>query len=372
MRGGEDEAVDLDCELLARAGVVVKQLLADNAELRPGISTALSAIWSRQSYQRVAAAIGSFRPDLVHVHNTWPTWSPSVYDAAADAGVPVVQTLHNYRLMCLNGLFLRDGAPCRDCLNRTVKWPGVVHGCFQGSRVRSAAAAAVAAVHWSRGTWLTKIDRFIALGTFAAGQFAAAGVPHERLTICPPLIRDPLLAAATERRGGLYVGRLSEEKGVRTLVECWKGVPYPLTIIGDGPLESELRASAPANVRLLGRQPRDVVSSAMASSMLLLFPSECFESFGLVPLEAMAHGLAVLASAGGALDDVLEDGLTGVFAPPRDVLAWRSAAERLLADPGRCAALGEAGRALYARSFSVEQVVAHRLAIYRDVLARHG
>ncbi|HEY0837793.1 MAG TPA: glycosyltransferase, partial [Azospirillum sp.] len=351
-RGGEDATVDAEAALLAGAGIDVVPMIEDNRRIVGNGSAALAlrTVWSAESRRAVARMIATHRPDVVHVHNTFPLLSPSIYGAARAHGVPVVQTLHNYRFLCPNALLLRDGAPCERCLGRVVKWPGVAHACFRGSRGASAAVAAMAGVHRLLGTWRRSVDLFLALTPFAERLFVAGGLPAGRLAVCPPVVTDPgagPAAAGTPRAGALFVGRLSPEKGLETLIEAWRGVDRPLDVIGEGPLADDLMARAPAHVRFLGPQPPDAVSAAMARAELLVFPSLCYENFPLVVAEAMAHGLPVLASSGRAVGDIVEDGVTGTFARPGDAADWRDRAAELLAQPDRLRAMGAAGRATY-------------------------
>lgn len=371
-RGGEDAAVAAEAALLAGAGVDVATLYEDNRRIEGlgSASLALRTIWSPEGRRMAMAAIDRARPDIVHVHNTFPLLSPAVYGAARARGIPVVQTLHNYRLLCPNGLLLRDGRPCELCVGRVVKWPGVAHACYRDSRAASAAVAAMTGVHQLLGTWRSAVDRFLALTPFAARLFVAGGLPPERLEICPPAVPDPgpAAAAGASRSGGLFVGRLSPEKGIETLLSAWSGVPYPLDVIGDGPLQDSLRRQAPPNVRFLGHLPPEAVSAAMSRAALLLFPSLCHENFPLAVAEASAHGLPALASAGGAVGDMIEDGVTGVLATAGDPGAWQRQAGELLACPDRLRRIGLAARAAFMANHAPERAVARRLEIYRGLL----
>jgi glycosyltransferase involved in cell wall biosynthesis len=371
-RGGEDVAVDAEIASLREHGVAVSAHIDDNRRIPDGASLGLAAstIWSRGAKRDVADAIASTRPDLVHFHNLFPLLSPSVYQAAREAGLPVVQTLHNYRLLCPNALLLRDGAVCESCLTRRLKWPGVIHRCYRGSRKASAAVAAMSSIHWLLGTWARTVDQYLALSPFAAGRFIAGGLPPNRLTVAPPAVADPGPPCDEARSGALYVGRLSPEKGVDTLLAAWAGIDAPLTIVGDGPEEKRLRGMAPPNVRFVGRLEAAAVSTAMRRAALLVFPSRCYENFPLVVAEAMAHALPVLASSGGAAADLVEDGVTGRLAPIGVASAWREAAAALLEAPERLAALGAAGRAAYLQRYAPPVIMADRLALYRRLIER--
>lgn len=367
LRGGEDVAVDAERALLAEAGLDVVDHILDHQDIAGNGSLALGfgAVWSRSGRRGVAAAIAAARPDLMHVHNFFPVLSPAIYDAARDAGIPVVQTLHNYRLLCPNGLLLRDGQPCETCRDRLVKWPGVVHGCYRGSRGASAAAAAMAGLHRLWGTWTSRVDRFLALTPFARDRFVAGGLPAGRIAISPVALPDPGAAPWTdERQGALYVGRLSPEKGVDMLVDAWAQVDHPLTVIGDGPLRRALEQRAPGHVTIAGPLDSRQVHAAMAKAALLVFPSLAYENFPLAVVEAMANGLPVLASRRGAAADMVEAGTSGAFAAPGDGADWRDAASALLADRPRLAGLSAGARSSYRDRYHPDRVLADRLALY--------
>ncbi|PWC84608.1 hypothetical protein TSH100_17330 [Azospirillum sp. TSH100] len=371
-RGGEDVVVESEAALLARHGVGTDLLLADNADIEGGgsLGLALAALWSRRGYDSTRAAIARFRPDIVHVHNSFPLLSAAVFDAARSMAVPVVQTLHNYRLLCPNALLLRDGAPCEACVGQTFKWPGVRHGCYRGSRAATAAVAGYAVSQRLVGVHRHGVAVYHALTPFAAGLFARGGIPAGRIAVRPPLLDYPAHGGGVPRAGALFVGRLSPEKGLDPLLSAWRGVEVQLDIIGDGPDMDRLRGVAPPQVRFLGQQPAIVVAQAMARAALLVFPSLCYENFPLVVAEAMAAGVPVLCADGGAAADVLADaGDPRLFARPGDVEDWRRKASALLSDPGALAAFGARGRESWERRLAPDAAFAAALALYRRALA---
>lgn len=381
-RGGEDVVVEAEAALLARHGVEVDLLTTDNADIRGAGSAglALRALWSPEGYRLARAAAERFRPDVIHVHNTFPLLSASVFDAARAMGVPVIQTLHNYRLLCPNALLLRDGAPCEDCVGRTFKWPGIRRGCYRDSPAASAAVAGYALSQRLIGVARRRVALYHALTPFAAALFMRGGIPADRLTVRPPLRDYPSAAHGAApaghggpgRAGGLFVGRLSPEKGVDTLLAAWRDVDAPLDIIGDGPEMDRLRRMAPPQVRFHGRLSAEAAARAMGRAALLAFPSVCYENFPLAVAEAMAAGLPVLCASGGAAADVLGDvsgdaGEPGQFARPGDVDDWRRRATALLADPAALTRLGAQGREAWTRRLSPDAVFAAALADYRQV-----
>lgn len=330
--GGEDSVVRSEIELLSNHGHDVSRFDRHNAELtgKFGPVAAMQALWSIDTTRRLAELIKDRRPDVVHVHNTWPLISPSVYWACATARVPVVQTLHNFRLACPQAMFLRDGRICQDCLGK-LPWAAVQHGCYRSSRIQSAVLASTLALHRGIGTWRTKVNRYIALNGFCRDRLVEAGLPADRVVIKPHFVDSPA-SGFGPRKGLLFVGRLSPEKGIRTLMRamsCLAGAVEPVMIAGSGPLLSEVKATA--RVQWLGQLVSTEVHQLMSRSSALVLPSECLESFPRVLVEAFSAGLPVIASRLGALAELVSDGDTGLLFAPGDArdlaakIAWANA-----------------------------------------------
>ena len=258
-----------------------------------GIVTGWRASYSPWGKKEISKDLIKFRPDVVHVHNFFPLLTPSVYDACRDAKVPVVQTLHNFRTICAGALLMRDGKPCEDCIKRT-PYLGALHGCYRNSKLGSLAVARMIDVHRRRGTWSEKVDRFIALTEFSKKKFEEAGFPAERIVVKPNFIEktDGEAVDRKERNGALFVGRLSEEKGLQTLLKAWDSLDFSLRVIGDGPLMEMARNAATKQVELLGRKEPQQVAEAMTQSAFLVFPSECYEGFSLIRGRGFLPGVA--------------------------------------------------------------------------------
>ncbi|HEU0299321.1 MAG TPA: glycosyltransferase, partial [Longimicrobium sp.] len=331
--GGEDR-VFADEEALLRAhGHRVATFTADNREIEGMSPVALSraTVWNGDAYRRLRARIRAEGAGVVHVHNTFPLLSPAVYHAARDEGAAVVQTLHNYRLICPNALLFHAGAPCERCVGRAVAWPGVVRGCYRESRLATAASAGMAAIHRARGTWTRDVDAYIALSEFARRKFIAGGLPQEKLFVRPNYLADD--PGVGGHRGGfaLFVGRLSAEKGVGTLMRAWAELDgrLPLKVVGSGPLEALVTAGIPG-VEWLGPRPRGEVLRLMRDAALLVFPSECYENFPLALVEAFATGLPVLAAGRGAAGELVRAHAAGLTFPRGEADTLASLAESLL------------------------------------------
>ncbi len=346
-RGGEDSVMEAEVALLRQRGHEVEVYLRHNSDLeRMGrAQAAVQALHSRRTSNEMKAVLAQFRPDVIHVHNTVPLISPSIYWAAAHAGVPVVQTLHNFRLLCPQGLLLRDGHVCEDCVGH-LPWRGVMHGCYRGSRSQTAVLALATTVHRFAGTWQNKVTRYIALNEFARRKYIEGGLPSDRISIKPNFVDLPALTGGS-RQGILFVGRLSPEKGVDTLLAAANNLPsgVRLRVAGSGPLEAQVRAH-PA-VDYLGALQPEQVYEQMRSSALLLLPSICYDNYPRTLVEAYACGLPVLASALGALKDLVIEGRTGWLAPAGDALAWSLQIGNALSQPALLYTMGIQARELY-------------------------
>ena len=236
--GGEDQVYHAEVALLREFGhdVVPFEVHNDAVAGMGKLGLAKATVWNGEVAGRLGEVVWRARADVVHFHNTFPLISPAAYYAARRAGAAVVQTLHNFRLLCPVALFYRDGKPCEDCLGKPLAWPGVVHACYRGSRATTAVTAAAVATHRAAGTFQNAVDAYVCLTDFARDKFVAGGLPPGKLHVKPNFVHpDP-----GPRRGGdgsaVFVGRLSEEKGVLPLLAAWEHLDVPLTIIGAGPL----------------------------------------------------------------------------------------------------------------------------------------
>jgi len=297
-QGGEEVAFEAEARLLAEHGHDVCRIEADNAELEavPPPTAAALAVWNEKRRQDIAERLRSFKPDVVHFHNTFPLLSPAVY-YAIPRRVATVQTLHNYRLVCPAATLLRDSGVCEDCVGRA-PLPAVRYGCYRGSRAASAAAAIMLQVHRVLRTWQEQVDAFIALTSFAKGIFVRGGLPAERVFVKPNFVDPDPGAGAHDQDHFLFVGRLHEQKGIPLLLEAFSQTGLSLRIAGAGPLEADVRAAAAAlpTITFLGSQPRARVIDEMKTARALVVPSVSYENFPLVLAEAFATGLPVIVS----------------------------------------------------------------------------
>ncbi len=370
--GGEDSVVAAEIALLRRHGHSVVEMRRDNDEIDASDTTGRLALvaqtlWSRRTAAEARALIAEHRPQVAHIHNTLPLLSPSLHWACADAGVAVVQTLHNFRLACPQAMFLRDGKVCEDCLGRA-PLPAVAHACYRGSRAQTAVLAGKLLLHRGLGTWRSKVDRFIALSEFSRTKFIAAGLAADRVAVKPNFVAAPAPAAG-ERSGFLFVGRLSPEKGIEVLAGALAGsLGEPVRVAGSGECESALKGLS--RVSLLGHLPEPRVLDEMRRVRALLVPSICYETFGRVVVEAYACGLPVIASRIGSLAELVEHGVTGLLFNPGDAADLARAMQWAEAHPASLAEMGRRARLRFEARYTPEVNHAQLLAIYGAAIAQ--
>lgn len=374
--GGEDAVFRQERALLDRAGAEVVTYERSNDEVDESdvtqvAVTAARMAWSRPVHAELASLLRRERPHIAHFHNTFPLISTSAFAACREAGVPVVQTLHNYRLVCSAGTFYRDGRVCEICTSRS-PWAAVRHRCYRDSMPGSLAVAWMLHRNWRSGAFTNLVDRYIALSQFAATRFAAEGLPRERIVIKPNFVDSPDPPSPGGGGYAVFAARLSEEKGVRTLLQAWRALrDVPLKIVGDGPMMAEMRAIAAAEnlpVQFLGMRPRSEVLEIIGRADLQVVCSEWFEGFPLVIVEAYARGTPVIASRIGSLEEIVEDGETGFHFPPGDQAALVDRVRRLWDSPTLRQRLRAGARARFEASYTPEANLQSLLAVYRQLV----
>ncbi len=362
---GENRVVLDEEQLLAETDVKVESW---TPEPESGSATALvrsagSAVWARKAIKELDRRIMRFRPDVVHVHNVFPVLSPAVLRIPERHSIPVVMTLHNYRLMCPSGVLMRDGHLCEDCLGRAPV-PAVRHRCFRGSAVGSAVIASSLVLHRSLHTF-DHVTRFVAVSDFVKQKHVQAGIQSDRISV-----RHNFSWPMSKRQGAgdyfLYLGRLSPEKGIDTLLKAWSATLPELRVVGDGPLMDDLRAQAGPNVRFVGPVDAAAVPSILMNARALLLPSRWYEGSPRSISEAFAAGVPVLASRIGALTEMIEDGRTGLVLEVDDPDSWRDGVVRLCADDVSIA-FGDAAHIRWAERYSPDVASRSLIGIYESV-----
>lgn len=333
------------------------------------MSTALSVGYSGWARDLVCRRIQSERPDIAHIHNIFPLLTASVYYVCQELSIPVIQTLHNYRLGCIAGTLFRDGAICEKCWSGSPLW-GIAHRCYRGSLLGSTAAAIAQLSNRRAFSPQPRVSRFIAVSNFAKEKFVAFGVPEQRIVVKPNFVAEvPDTERSKKREGALFVGRLSPEKGILDLVKAWREIDYPLTIVGEGPLEGELRSVASTRVKFVGRLGAAEVHALMRRSSILVFPSKWYETFGMVIIEAFACGLPVLASSIGAPRELLASGEGGWLYPADSTSALPELVRGILANSAELENRRISARSLFEKEFSPAANYERLISIYASALS---
>ena len=372
-RGGEDSVVDAEAALLRENGHDVLLYHRDNDEL-PGMGAAdvaASVLWCRRTGNDISTLCRHFQPDVIHAHNTFPLISPSLYWAAARCGVPMIQSLHNFRLLCPQAILLRDGNVCEQCIGK-LPWRAVRYRCYRDHALQSAATAAMLALHRMAGSYRKRVTRYITLNAYCRDKFIAGGLPPEKLCIKPNFIDVPALTAGPidglrNSGGGLYIGRLSKEKGIEVLLRAHGLTPsVPVDVIGDGPLQATTVAHF--GLRAHGFMPLPEVLARMQAARYLLVPSICHETAPRTIVEAYACGLPVIASRLGSLAAMVRDGLTGLLFDPGNAVDLAEKMRWANAHPHAMAQMGRAARTEYEQQYTPQRNYRMLMTIYQAAI----
>ncbi len=382
---GENLVFQAERDLLRARGHEVLEFTRHSDDLRRRgawglVHGALATPFNAAALLRLRRLLVRARPEVLHVHNTFPLLSPAVVHAARGRPVATVLTLHNFRTFCAAALLLRDGHPCTDCLDRRSAWPGLLHGCYRGSRAATLPLAAMIALHRALGTWTRQVDAFIALTAFQRDLLVRGGLPAGLVHLKPNFHPSPPVPLPWGERAvrALFVGRLAPEKGADVLLEGWArwGAAAPdLEVIGDGPERARLEARAVSlglgnRVRFTGALPPAEVESRLLRSRLLLVPSVWFEGFPLVIREAFAAGVPVAASRIGSLQGIVEHGRTGVLFEPGSGEDLHRQVSAAWADAGALGAMAGHARATFEAHYTAEENARSLASIYAMALAR--
>jgi len=379
--GGEDIVLANEDKLLTRHGHEVFQFVMHNDAIpaMTQITVAAKTIWNGDAYRAVSQKIEKHGIELVHAHNTFPLISPAVYYAASAAKVPVIQTLHNYRLLCPAATFFRNGALCEDCLGKSFAWPALRHHCYRDSRGASGMTALMLSTHRMAGSWASKVNAYIALSQFSRQKFVEGGLPSQRITVKPNFVLDDPGIGSGEgagdgKRYALFAGRLAREKGLHTLLKAWASLSDPITlkIAGDGPLRADVESLAQTmkHVEYLGYCARPRIYELMRNAALLVFPSEWYEASPLSVMEAMACGTPVIASNHGSLTELIVPDSNGYLFPAGSVHDLAALLERLIAQEDKLRGMRYSTRQYYASHFAPAPNYDALMAIYAGVLGK--
>ena len=375
--GGEDVVVDSELDLLLSYGHKAKLFSVSNDDIKglKQIKVASQTTYSYPARYRLSKEIFRFEPDVVHVHNFFPLLSPSIYDACMDNKVPVIQTLHNFRLICPGALLMRKGNICEKCVTASA-YQSVLYRCYRNSVFGTCAVARMVENHRRKQTWHNKVDRFIVLTDFARKKFVEGGFPENKIVVKPNFCKKPenKKTASEGKRNhqcesALFVGRLSHEKGLNALLNAWQELDIPLRIAGDGPLKNMIKDYCYRHISFLGMLTPDRVSEEMDNASFLIMPSEWYEGFPMVLVEAFSHGLPVVASRLGSMEEIVEDGTTGLLFEAGNVEDLADKAIWMVEHPDECRRMGKNARCIYEEKYAPENNYKMLMKIYQDVLS---
>ena len=380
--GGEESSAVSERRMLERHGHEVIAYDRDNTEIAKmgrvrRASLLMTGTWDASTFRDISRMVRRHRPDVAHVRNIQPLISPSVYWALDRLRVPVVQTLDNFRLFCPATTFLRDGRVCEECSEHSLA-RSVAYACFRGSRVQTFAVAQSLWVHRMLGTWTHKIDRYIALTEFGRRKFIDCGLPADRIAIKPHFLEAPPVPRFEHDGYAIFVGRLSPEKGLLTLLRAWRELPWlPLRIVGDGPLraevEGQIRREEVKSVELLGHMGLEQCLEQLRGARFLVFPSEWYEGLPRVIVEAYACGKAVVASGLGAMNEIILSGITGAHFTPGDAEDLARTVRRMTESDTRTRQLGRAARNEFEAKYTEERNYRQLMEIYESAIgSRNG
>jgi glycosyltransferase involved in cell wall biosynthesis len=380
--GGEDQVFESEARLLKECGHQVTQV-QEQTTYPDGVvkklSVAVDCVWSRRWHRQFRQMLQTSRPDVVHIHNFFPLISPSVYYACRREGVPVVQTLHNYRLLCASAEFYRDGKVCEECLHHGLL-RGVRYGCYQGSKMGTAALSLMLGAHRHMRTWTSMVDCYVALTEFARHKMIEGGLPADRIRVKPNFVLpDPGARETGPRERGrgyaLFVGRLVQAKGVLSMIKAWERMPQsiPLMIAGDGPcreqLESQLKNGKLSSITYLGRLSRPDTLATMKKARFLIFPSEWYEGFPVTIAESFACGVPVICSRLGSMQEIVTDGLTGLHFQASDTEDLAKKVEWAWGHPEEMDAMGRLARREFEAKYTAARNIEMLEEIYRFAMA---
>ncbi len=374
--GGEEVVFEQEREMLLRAGHQVLSYERTNfeAENYKGLrkmNLIANIAWSTSSQRSLRDLLREEKPDVVHVHNFFMMMSPSIFAACHEAGIPVVQTLHNFRMLCPNAFFLRDGKICEECPQHSL-WRGIAYGCYRGSRIATASVALMLEVQRQRRAWA---DLYIALSDFSRQRFIANGLDAQKVCVKPNFVSPDPGERIGSGNGAAYIGRLSKEKGLEPLLDAWHQLhcDIPLRIVGDGPLMEPLKKKAAELklncVKFVGRVPRNQVPEEIKTARFVMAPSQCYENFPMGIAEALACGVPVICSRLGGMQEMVTHGEAGLNFTPGDATDLANKVQWAWSHPEEMQGMGKKARREFETRYTAERNYPLLMEIYRRAIA---
>jgi glycosyltransferase involved in cell wall biosynthesis len=379
-RGGEDLSFESEANLLERKGheVVRYTLHNDSFKGLSSLEAARRSVWNRQAFDDLTKILRTQRFDVMHCTNTFPLISTAAYDAARAMSIPIVQSLRNYRLLCPSAFLMRKGRVCQECVGKKTAWPGILHACYRNSRPATAVVSIINMSHRRQRATSRDADCYYTLTEFARQKFIEGGFSADKILVKNNFVENDPGFGSGDGGFGVFVGRLSSEKGVDVLLDAWsknsaRGNSLPLKIVGDGPLAPLVREAASVNpcVQWLGELPLTKTLDIIREAKILLMPSIWFETFGRTMIEAFACGTPVIASRLGAMAEVVEDGVTGLHFTPGDANDLNEKIDSLVSDPDRLKSMRFRVRAEYEQKYTADANYTKLIEIYDKVILNY-
>ncbi len=374
---GEDSVYRNEKALLQDNGIEVIPFEKHNDDIEGlnfigNLNLARNTVWNNAASEEIKQLIIKAKPDLAHFHNTFPQMSQSVYKTCQALGVPVVQTLHNFRFVCASALLQRNGSPCEDCLGTNLI-PAIKHKCYRGSLIATLPLVSNIVFNQLNGNLEKNVNKYISMTEFTRSRLVKGGLPENKFSVKPNFVTDPGEPSYTMGNYAIYVGRLTDEKGVRTLIDAWMFLPpeIRLVVVGDGELMPTLKQQVSLhnlNVEFVGYKKREDVFELIQNSRFLIVPSECYEGFPVAVVEAFAKGKLVVASAIGSLNEIVEEDKTGSKFTAANPQSLSSTIENLWYDEEKILRLSHHARETYLAKFTAEQNFKQLISIYNDCL----
>jgi len=373
-KGGEDSVFENEYKLLVKNENEVEKLLFSNDSIHTALDklkVGISSIYSKNSAETLREKIHSFKPDIIHVHNFFPVASPSIFYVADELNVPIVMTLHNYRLVCPNALLFRKNEVCEKCIDKKFPLAGVLNGCYRDSKVQSFALALMSYVHKKKKTWNTKVSKYIALTSFAKEKIlhSSLGLDVQQVVVKPNFVEDFGFDYEKEDYF-LFVGRLSVEKGISLLLNAFKGSDKKLIIIGAGPLEEEVKKATLENNNIvyLGFRDKEFIMQKLKKAKALVFSSIWYETFGMTIIEAFSAGTPVVGANIGSPNEIIKDNQNGLIYKVNDLESLKEKIESIDKDDKVYKSLCVEARKSYETLYTPEQNYKQLMSIYTSVI----
>ncbi|KAA3617057.1 MAG: glycosyltransferase [Calditrichaeota bacterium] len=369
LAGGEDTVFKNELELLESKGNQVRQFIKDNKEIdNYSISEKVSLIgkttYSRNSYLEIAKIFKDYKPDVCHIHNFFPLISPSIFSACQDNKIPVIQTLHNYRLICPGAYLYRDGHICEECSENGI-YKSVKYGCYRESKLQTYTVARMIQKNSEYSTWNTKIDGYITLTNFAKQKFIQNNFPKNKIYKKSNFLFEDPGVSKRNVSGFIFVGRLDETKGLDVLIQASRiNNNFKINIAGDGPLKPKF----PKDINYLGLLNKEGVHENIKTSLALIFPSVWYEGMPMTIIEAFACGRPVIASNLGAMAEMIEDGKTGLLFEPGNAKDLANKMQWAMDNKDKMAEMGKNARKEFEEKYTAEKNYERLMEIYRAAI----